>query len=441
MADSAPLPATISDDVEDTFARAEENGLKLAIKGRIAALVLLAIWLGFSRFANIDRVIDFLIVLSIFGALGLVHYSLIGTRFDRKWVKFLFVTIDLGVLSALVATQPLFQSAAELPQVMLFRSTIFPYYFVILGVAAFSLSPRMVVWTGFAGGIGWLAAYGWAIRDVPVVLDWGDMPINPNAQQVIDIALHPNFGGGGSRVQESVLFVVVAILIAVVMWRARGILRRQLEAERDNATISGMFGRFVPEAVANAMIADQGALAPVERKATVLFADIAGFTSLTESAGSNKIFDILNEYFDEVTRIIGKHKGVVTQFQGDAVLATFNVPLEDEQHALNAVNAAQEILASVKSRAFAGAHLGIRVGVNTGPLVAGNVGGGGRQSYTVHGDAVNLAARLEAMNKETGTDLLVSETTQREIEGLNFQEVGNVEVRGLTAPVSVYTVT
>ncbi|MDA0239313.1 MAG: adenylate/guanylate cyclase domain-containing protein [Proteobacteria bacterium] len=446
MTDSAPLPqstnatTTIAEDVQDTFDRAEQTGLRLAIKGRVVALVLLGFWLGVSRSADINRVIEFATVLGIFAALGLAHFFIIGSKFDRRWIKFVFVTIDIAVLSALVATQPLFDTA-DLPPVMVYRSTIFPFYFVILGVAAFSFSHIVVVWTGIIGALGWLAAYGWKIIHMEKVLGWGDIPLHPTAEQVIAVALDPNFGGGGSRGQEAVAYLIVAILIAIVMWRARGTLQRQLEVERDNATITGIFGRFVPAAVADAMIADHGTLAPVERTATVLFADIEGFTALTETAGSAKVFDILNDYFDEVTRIIGAHKGVVTQFQGDAVLATFNVPLEDPAHADNAVAAARELLACVQSRPFAGAHLNIRVGVNTGPIVAGNVGGGGRQSYTVHGDAVNLAARLEAMNKETGTRLLVSESTRSAIEGMEFRAVGEVELRGLKAPVSVYTIT
>ena len=153
--------------------------------------------------------------------------------------------------------------------------------------------------------------------------------------------------------------MVVAFLIAVVMWRARATLKRQLDAERDRATLSGIFGRFVPQAIVNAMVAGRGALAPVEREATVLFADIVGFTEMTERAGAARTVEILNAYFDEVTQIIGAHDGIVTQFQGDAVLATFNVPVEDAGHAANAFEAARSILAAVaRARVRRRAHPG-----------------------------------------------------------------------------------
>jgi hypothetical protein len=325
---------------DQMFLRAEQSGLKLASIGRIAALALLGVWLIGTRADDPARALGYIVVLSVFAALGLAHYALIGTRFDRRWVKYVFITLDVAIVSALVATQPLYPSAAGLPAVMTFRAPVFPFYFVILGVAAFSFSPAMVMWTGIAGAIGWLAAFQHTASMVDGVRNWSEIPPNPSAEQIMAVVLDPRFGGWNGRIQEAILLAVVAFLIAVVMWRARGTLRRQLEAERDRSTLSGIFGRFVPQAIVDAMIAGRGTLAPVEREATVLFADIAGFTGMTERAGAVRTVETLNAYFDEVTRIIGAHNGIVTQFQGDAVLATFNVPLEDPGHARNAFAAA-----------------------------------------------------------------------------------------------------
>jgi adenylate cyclase len=427
-------------DAEETLLRAEQAGLRLAIIGRIAALLLMGIWLIGTRADDPTRALGYVLVLSTFAVLGLAHYALIGTRFDKRWVKYVFITLDIAIISGLVATQPLYPSAASMPAVMTYRAPVFPFYFVILGVAAFSFSPAMVMWTGIAGALGWLGAFWHVAAQVEGVRNWSDIPASPTAEQVMGVVLDPRFGGLNGRIQEAVLLVVVAFLIAVVMWRARTTLKRQLEAERERASLSGMFGRFVPQAIVDAMVAGRGALAPVEREATVLFADIAGFTGMTERAGAARTVEILNAYFDEVTRIIGVHNGVVTQFQGDAVLATFNVPVEDAQHARSAFDAARAILACVAAREFAGERIRVRIGINTGSLVAGNVGGGGRHSYTVHGDAVNLAARLEALCKEHGTSLLLSAATAAALPGAALVAVGNIAVRGFTEPVAVYSI-
>ena len=171
----------------------------------------------------------------------------------------------------------------------------------------------------------------------------------------------------------------------------------------------------------------------------MLFSDIVGFTSLTETLGAEGIVPLLNAYFEAMVEILEHYRGVVTQFQGDAILATFNVPVADPEHAANALRAATEMQARVHSREFAGQRIASRIGVNTGPVVAGAVGAKGRLSYTVHGDAVNLAARLEALNKELGTTILVSRATAMRVEGFDLRPIGEVAVRGQSERVAVYT--
>ena len=425
------------DLLEKTFIKAEEAGLKLAIKGRTVALFLFGFWLVGSR--TDDIAFQFLILLLILTGLGLIHFFIIGSKWDRAWVKYLFISIDVTIISLLVATQPMMGSP-EIPQVLMFRVGIIIYYFMIIAVAAFSFSPGLVIWSGIAGVIGWMSAFFYSIRDLSGQLSWNDIPEQPTVDQFYSIFLSPNFTGSEGRIQESIPLLIVAFLIAVVMWRARTTVRRQLEAEHQNSLISGIFGRFVPQAVADAMIEDSGALDPVEREATVLFTDIEGFTQLTESSGPSQIVEILNAYFDRATEIIGSYNGVITQFQGDAILATFNVPLEDDAHASNAVQAGQKLIALAAQESFAGESLNIRVGINTGQLIAGNVGGGGRQNYTVHGDAVNLAARLENLNKAHGTRILLSQSTVDQLDGISVEQVGEVEIRGLSDSVSIFTI-
>jgi class 3 adenylate cyclase len=232
---------------------------------------------------------------------------------------------------------------------------------------------------------------------------------------------------------------LVATLIAAVMSRARRTLCRQIEAERDMATVTQIFGRFVPEAVAKTMIADRGVLDPVEREATVLFIDIAGFTTLTESKGARATVEILNTYFDAATEIVSRHHGVVTAFVGDGILAVFNVPVANDAHVRCAFDAAMEILALVRDNTFADERFAVRIGLNTGPVFAGNVGGGGRQAYTVYGDTVNLASRLEALNKELGTSLLISQSAAARLKNAELRKIGDLEVRGFSSLVGVHT--
>ncbi len=179
--------------------------------------------------------------------------------------------------------------------------------------------------------------------------------------------------------------------------RLRDEVMKQLEF------ISDIFGKYVPESVAKQIVADGGALEPKQSVATILYTDIESFTTTAESIPPKQVVQMLNEYFPAVIEPISRFGGVVNQFQGDAMLVTFNVPLEDADHAQNAVNAAIGIQQASSGRTFAGVPLRTRIGVNTGEVIAGNIGAGDRFNYTVHGDAVNLAARLEQLNKDHGT--------------------------------------
>lgn len=208
---------------------------------------------------------------------------------------------------------------------------------------------------------------------------------------------------------------------------------------RERQLIRNTLGRFVPEEVASTLLAGGGDLPPQQSEATILFCDIESFTRLTEALGPIKIVDVLNAYFSSMFDVLEKHGGVVTQFQGDAILATFNVPIADQNHARNALRAAEEMLATVAREIYCGEKLDIRIGINTGTVVAGAIGAYDRLNYTVHGDAVNLAARLEAMNKEYGTRLLLSDRSTGRIPDVEFAEIGETTARGQTQTIRLFT--
>jgi class 3 adenylate cyclase len=218
---------------------------------------------------------------------------------------------------------------------------------------------------------------------------------------------------------------------------------RMIEQLREKEFLRQTFGRYVPKHVADAIVENRGVLVPQQRLATILFTDIQDFTRIAERLPPDQLVAVLNDYFSLLVEIVERHGGVVTQFQGDALLVAYNVPLEDPAHAANAVRAALDIEREINHRRFGDSVEFItRVGVNTGVVVAGPIGAEHRAIYTVHGDAVNVAARLEALNKEHGTRILVAESTRQLAgSGFAFTALGEVTVRGKSEPVSVYTVT
>jgi adenylate cyclase len=211
------------------------------------------------------------------------------------------------------------------------------------------------------------------------------------------------------------------------------------EVRRQFAFIRGMFGKYVPESVAESIVSGQADLEPMHASATILYSDIEAFTTIAESMEPAQVVQMLNEYFPVAIEPIARYGGVVNQFQGDAMLVTFNVPAPDPRHADSAVRAAMEMQQALRGRTFAGVRLHTRIGINTGVVIAGNVGSGNRVSYTVHGDAVNLAARLEQLNKEYGSRVLVSGTTVALLgEPFPVEPVGAVKVRGKAGLVEIF---
>ncbi len=222
--------------------------------------------------------------------------------------------------------------------------------------------------------------------------------------------------------------------------QARRTFNDMVAGMRERRLMRRLLGIYVPETVARALVEGGGALEPAATEATVLFVDVAGFTPLTERLGPTGIVNLLNEWFETATEILEGKNGVITQFQGDAILCVFNVQVAARDHAADAVAAAVELQKVVGMRLFADERISIRIGVATGSVVAGSVGAEDRRTYTVHGDAVNRAARLEALNKDLGTNILISEATAMRTPSTPLERVGTIDVRGQSEPATVFTI-
>ncbi|MBT3886021.1 MAG: adenylate/guanylate cyclase domain-containing protein [Rhodospirillaceae bacterium] len=217
-----------------------------------------------------------------------------------------------------------------------------------------------------------------------------------------------------------------------------------LDQVRERDFIKETFGRYMPRSVADTILSNKGEFVPETKLATILFTDIEGFTALCERLSPAEVVSLLNEYFNLVIGVIYKHGGIVNQFQGDAILVTYNLPVEKEDHARAAIRTALEIQDQLADHIFQGREkMRTRIGINSGSVIAGSVGANERLNYTVHGDAVNIAARLEQMNKEFGTRVLISEDTKTlagDTGDFAFTAMGAMPIRGKTQEVTVYGV-
>lgn len=214
---------------------------------------------------------------------------------------------------------------------------------------------------------------------------------------------------------------------------------------RERERFRETFGRYVDESVAATILKHEGegVLAGEMREATVLFTDIAGFTSIAEHLAPDQLVAALNEYLETVLEPIRAHGGVVNTFIGDGLFASFNMPLACENHACAAVRAAIDIQRAVGDRTFGDMRVAFatRIGISTGQVIGGSVGAGRRLTFTLLGDTVNLAARLEQLNKDYGTRILVSNSTRMACgDRFVFGDLGSVAVRGRSDAAIVFSV-
>ncbi len=208
-------------------------------------------------------------------------------------------------------------------------------------------------------------------------------------------------------------------------------------AERER--IREAFGTYVDPDVAEHILEEGTNVAGEEVEVTLMFIDVRNFTGFAERTPADKVVAAINEQFEQIVPIIHAHGGRVDKFVGDGLLAVFGAPRRQPDHAVCALRAALQIVSGVHSSH--GLELGI--GLNSGTVVAGNVGGGGRFEFSVIGDAVNVAARVEAATRQTGDAILVAERTKEQLgDGAvaRLAERPGVELKGKREPVRLYAV-
>ncbi|OYY70671.1 adenylate/guanylate cyclase domain-containing protein [Sphingomonas sp. 28-63-12] len=259
------------------------------------------------------------------------------------------------------------------------------------------------------------------------------------------IALYWTFAMVGYTYGISLVpLVAPTIALLLALWLMDVIIGRAERKQRQ--FIQGAFSRYVSPAVVDQLVDDPTALSIKgdRREVTFIFTDIASFTTLSEGLTSEALSEVLNAYLDGACTIILKYQGTIDKFIGDAIMAIFNAPISQPDHAERAVKCALEL--DVYAEAFrkaqnaAGIPIGVtRIGIHTGVATVGNFGSTSRMDFTALGDTVNTAARTEGVNKYFGTRICVTEESVSECPNLKFRPIGDVVLKGKTKPVGLFS--
>jgi adenylate cyclase len=239
---------------------------------------------------------------------------------------------------------------------------------------------------------------------------------------------------------------MVALELGTLLALVGGSLASYATEGQQKRWIKNAFRQYLSPAVIEELIAhpERLALGGERRELTIFFSDVQGFTGISEALSPEALTTLLNEYLSAMTDIIQEEGGTIDKYEGDAIIAFWNAPLPVEDHAVRGVRAAlrcQARLAELRPgfRGRINRDMFMRVGMNTGPAVVGNMGSRNRFDYTMLGDQVNLAARLEGINKQFGTYTMVSESVIRGMAGaFPARELSRVAVVGRKEPVTVY---
>jgi adenylate cyclase len=236
--------------------------------------------------------------------------------------------------------------------------------------------------------------------------------------------------------------------ITIVFAYAGVTLERRITADRERARLRDAFSHYVSQSVVSLILKDPSRLklGGDKRRMSVLFSDIRGFTSISESMSPEDLVVAMNTYLTRMTDIVFEEGGVLDKYIGDAVMAFWNAPLDQPDHAFHAVKTAlamQEAVGHMNrdKELPGGLPIKIGIGINTGDMIVGNMGSETRFDYTVIGDNVNLASRLEGLTKEYGVGILVTEATYGDIKDqVLARRVDKVAVKGKSEPVVVYEI-
>lgn len=239
-------------------------------------------------------------------------------------------------------------------------------------------------------------------------------------------------------------FLATPLLLLSLLFSIQIYFGYFFEAKKKNE-LSKSFGQYIPSELVKEMSqsSDNFSLEGESKEMTVLFSDVRGFTTISENIPPKELSILINEILTPITHVIHHNSGTIDKYIGDAVMAFWNAPITDKNHAFNAVKAALEFIPvlaqiNIEFQKKNWPDIDIGIGVNTGVMSVGNMGSEFRMAYTVMGDAVNLGARLEGLTKQYGVRILVSEFTKQAAPEFSYLKLDIVKVKGKNEPVTIY---
>ena len=443
-------PTRATDEVLDTYAEealraAKTEGQLLGVRARWIALAVIAVLIPFVN--PHWEVIYYHLILLGFAIIGWFQIQVGTLGQSRK--ELLLIFCDLLLMTCgLVIPNPFGTEAW--PIAIQYKFGGFIFFFVLLAGATLAYSWRTVIAFGtWTAGI-WLIAAGlaWWFGHTEPELSASIAQLMPD-RPFLRALLDPNLIDWGLRIQEAVVFLIVAGILALMVKRSNELLKNHAASERERTNLARYFS---PNVVESLSANDEPLKEVREQNVAVLFVDIVGFTEYSNKRDPKDVIDALRMFHAAMEEQVFSHGGTLDKYLGDGLMATFGTPFAGELDATNALLCARSMIDAVDKLNKAGANNGeppIRAsfGLHFGPVVLGDIGAN-RLEFAVIGNTVNVASRLEALTRDLHCNLVVSEDLVRQVE----KESRNVDsvlaqlkkrsaqqIRGIEKPMAVWT--
>ena len=438
------VPQDTTKFAEAALAASKREGLLLAVRARWVALALIAATLPVIN-PNWD-VIYYILMLGIFAVIGWAQLK-VGAA-GWSWRELALMYCDLALLT-FMSVVPNPWSTADWPIAMQFRFDSFIYFFVLLATATLAYSWRTVIAMGIWTSVLWVIGVGWA---------WLQPATHAALSERVRAAvgsdlrmfsiIDPQAINLGGRVQDIVVFLIVAFTLAVAVRRSNRLLISHAGIERERTNLARYFS---PNVVAELSGNDEPLKQVRTQDVAVLFADIVGFTRYAEGRSPTEVIGTLREFHERMEREVFRHEGTLDKYLGDGLMATFGTPFTGERDAGNALLCAQAMIGSIdelnRERTDRGqSSIQLSVGLHYGQVVLGDIGLN-RLEFAVIGTTVNVASRLESLTREFGCSLVASddlvqraraETASSNIALMHLVAKPALKVRGLEQPVDIW---
>ena len=392
----------------EAFAEEERQGLLLALKVRLVSLAIILIWQAVDN-PNTGLSYYFaLFEVFAFAVLGGVHLLLIARRSGSGAINYLFIALDCALMAVIFSADLPF-GATPLPPAIQMDTARFLFFFMFLMQATFSLRPALVIWCGLCIIMARAGMWLWFMSQPGVRTNF-DLE-EQTVEAWIAAGTDLDFLFLGYAAIEVLVAAIVSAGLAVVVSRSRGLVLNRLSAERKRASLARYFSPNVADRLSQS---NEPFTTAREQEVAVLFADIIGFTKLCEHAGPDEIIALLRGYHDRLGQTVFENHGTLDKYIGDGLMATFGTPDPGRNDAANALNCAFDMIDALQAwnrdRATSGLPaVSVGIGVHFGRAVAGDIGNERRLEYSVIGDTVNTASRLEHLTRALETSLVVSD--------------------------------